>query len=114
MNNFKGTALYGAIMVLFSTALDAVSEMDESVRDTIGFRIIDDIVDLALTERRIHEERTDEEQFSTDYLKELYLLTDMLSRGGYENKSKTIVKALGNVDEEIVRKNIQPKSVFTL
>lgn len=101
-------------MGLFSTALDAVREMDESVRETIGFRIIDDIVDLALTERRIHEGKENEESVATDYLRELYLLADILSRGGYKNESKMITKALGNVDEEIVRKNIQPKSVFTL
>lgn len=114
MNSFKETALYRTIMNLFSVALDAVREMDEPERETIGFRIIDDIVDLALTERRIHEGKETEESVATDYLRELYLLTDMFERSGYKDGSDSIVKSLGNVDEEMVRKNIQPKSVLCL
>ena len=114
MNNFKETALYRTMMDLFSVALDAVREMNEPERETIGFRIIDDIIDLVLSERRIHEGKETEESVATDYLRELYLLTDMLERSGYKDSSDSIVKSLGNVDNEMIRKNIQPKSVFTL
>lgn len=113
MNNFKDTALYRSIMDLFSMMLDAVKEMDEPIRETIGFRMIDDVVDLALAERKINDGEN-ETSVSPEYVRELYLLVDMLEKSGYKSHSDKIVQYLGNVDNEIVKKNIKPKSVLCL